>query len=133
VIWRLLLALFVVVTGVLHFIKAPAFVAMVPASLPRPDLLVAVSGVAEIAGGLGILWPPTRRAAGIGLILLFLAVFPANINMAVNHLPLDGKPVPPALLWGRLVLQPVFIWWAWRVAVRRRSGTPRDESAPGAV
>jgi uncharacterized membrane protein len=121
VIWRLLLALFVVTAGIFHFVKAPAFVAMVPASLPRPELLVVVSGIAEIAGGLGILFPPTRRAAGIGLILLFLAVFPANINMAVNHLPLDGKPVPPAFLWGRLLLQPVFMWWAWRVAVRKPS------------
>ena len=118
-IWRLLLAAFVITAGIFHFVKAPAFVAMVPASLPRPDLLVVLSGIAEIAGGLGILYPPTRRAAGIGLILLFLAVFPANINMAVHHLPLDGKPVPPAFLWARLLLQPVFMWWAWRVTVRR--------------
>jgi uncharacterized membrane protein len=86
---------------------------MMPAQLPAPLLLVQISGVAEIAGGLGLILPQTRRLAAWGLIALFLAIFPANVNMAVHHLPLDGKPVAPALLWARLPLQLVLIAWAY--------------------
>ena len=113
-----LLALFVLSTGVLHFVSPAFFISIVPAWCPYPAAMVAISGVAEIAGGLGLLSSRTRRLAGIGLILLFIAVFPANINQAIHHLPLNGKPVPQPLLWGRLFLQPVFIAWAWWVAVK---------------
>src|SRR5581483_9280443 len=90
-----------------------SFVSIVPAWLPAPELLVQVSGVCEIAGGLGLLHPSTRRLAGLGLMALYVAVFPANINQAIHHLPVNGQPVAPAVLWGRLFLQPVFIAWAW--------------------
>jgi len=102
-----------VTVGVLHFVTPGFFVAIVPAWLPAPLLLVQVSGVAEIAGGLGVLHPATRKWAGLGLVALYVAVFPANINQAVNHIAVNGQSVPPALLWGRLLLQPVFIAWAW--------------------
>ena len=115
-----LLALFVLSTGVLHFVSPAFFISIVPTWCPNAAAMVAISGVAEIAGGLGLLSSRTRRIAGIGLILLFIAVFPANINQAIHHLPLNGKPVPPALLWARLFLQPVFIAWAWWVAVKQR-------------
>ena len=114
-----LLALFVLSTGVLHFVSPAFFISIVPAWVPYPAAMVAVSGVAEIAGGLGLLSSRTRRMAGIGLIVLFICVFPANINQAIHHLPLNGKAVPPAFLWARLFLQPVFIAWAWWVAVRQ--------------
>jgi len=109
---RWLMTVFMTFAGVMHFVKPAGFVAMVPAQLPAPLLLVQVSGVAEILGGLGLILPQTRRLAAWGLIALFIAVFPANVNMAVNHLPLDGKPVAPALLWARLPLQLVLIAWA---------------------
>jgi len=117
---RFLLAAFMITAGVGHFVRAPFFVAIVPAWLPNPELLVAISGVAEIAGGLGILFPPTRRWAGLGLMVLFVAVFPANINMAVHHIPAGGVEMPPAALWARLAFQPVLIYWAWAVAARPR-------------
>jgi uncharacterized membrane protein len=63
--------------------------------------------------------PTLRRAAGIGLIALYLAVFPANINMAVNNIALGADPVPTWALWARLPLQVVFIAWAYWVAVAR--------------
>jgi uncharacterized membrane protein len=98
-----------VVVGVKHFLNPAPFVGIVPAALPHKLALVYVSGVAEIAGGLGLILPATRRAAAWGLIALYVAVFPANINMAVNHLPLGADPVPQWLLWARLPLQIVFI------------------------
>ena len=110
---RWLLTVGMVFAGVNHFLKPAPYVAMMPAALPAHLELVYVSGVAEIAGGLGLILPQTRRLAAWGLILLFLAILPANINMAVNHIPLDGKVVPPAVLWARLPLQLVLIAWAY--------------------
>jgi uncharacterized membrane protein len=84
-----------------------------------------VSGVAEIAGGLGLLVPRTRRAAAWGLIALFIAVFPANVNMAVNELPLGTKTVPAWTLWARLPLQLVLIAWAYAVRGQPLTDAPR--------
>jgi uncharacterized membrane protein len=117
---RVLLAVAMVGVGITHFTSPEPFVSIVPRALPWPLGLVYVSGVAEIAGGIGILVPPVRRAAGIGLIALYIAVFPANLNMALNNLPLgSGAPPPAWVLWGRLPLQIVFIAWAYWVAVAR--------------
>ncbi|UQA55370.1 DoxX family protein [Polyangium aurulentum] len=116
---RVLLAIAMVGVGITHFTSPEPFVAIVPRALPWPLALVYVSGVAEIAGGVGILVPPVRRAAGIGLIALYVAVFPANVNMALNDLPLGDAPAPAWALWARLPLQAVFIAWAYWVAVRR--------------
>jgi uncharacterized membrane protein len=112
-ILRFVLTIAMVTVGVLHFVSPAPFAHIVPASLPAPFLLVYVSGAAEIAGGLGLILARTRRAAGWGLIALYVAVFPANINMAMNNLSLGDQPVPPLLLWLRLPLQAVFIAWAY--------------------
>ena len=109
---RWVLAVFMVAAGANHFVSPDAYVAMVPEVLPAPLLLVQISGVAEIAGGLGLLLPATRRLAAWGLIALFIAVFPANLNMAVNHLPLGGHEIPAWALWARLPVQLVLIGWA---------------------
>lgn len=111
-ILRWVLTVFMVGAGVNHFLSPAAYVAMVPAALPAPVLLVQISGVAEILGGLGLILPHTRRLAAWGLIALFVAVFPANINMAWNHLPLGTMHVASWLLWARLPLQLVLIAWA---------------------
>ena len=79
-----LLAAFFVFAGVTHFTNPEFFIAIVPAWLPNAPLLVAVSGVAEIAGGIGVLIPRTRRLAGWGLIALLVAVYPANVDMALH-------------------------------------------------
>lgn len=110
---RWVLTIIMVAQGLNHFVNPDPFVAMMPAELPWPLTLVYVSGVAEIAGGLGLILPTTRRAAAWGLVLLFLAVFPANVNMALNDIPLAGRDLPAWALWGRLPLQLVFLAWAF--------------------
>jgi uncharacterized membrane protein len=113
---RFLLGAFFLAAGALHFIRPKPYVAIVPDVLPRKRELVLISGVAEIAGGAGVLAGPTRRAAGWCLIATLLAVFPANVNMAVNA---DRfRRVPEPLLWLRLPVQGLLIAWVWRVAVR---------------
>ncbi|MDC3956097.1 DoxX family protein [Polyangium jinanense] len=119
---RVVLALAMIGVGILHFTSPEPFVHIVPAALPAPLALVYVSGVAEIAGGVGLLIPRLRRAAGIGLIALYVAVFPANINMAIHEIPIGEDPVPEWALWARLPFQIVFIAWAYWVGVRSRSG-----------
>ena len=110
---RYLLSAAMMGIGVLHFVRPAGFVAIVPAALPNPLALVYISGFFEIAGGAGLLIPRLRKAAAWGLVLLYIAVFPANINMAVNQLPLDGQAVPGWALWVRLPFQFVFIALAW--------------------
>jgi uncharacterized membrane protein len=101
------------VIGTLHFVQPEPFVTMIPAPLPAPLALVYASGVAEIAGGVGLFVPRLRRAASWGLIALYIAVFPANVNMALNGLPLGDQHVSNFALWARLPLQLVLIAWAW--------------------
>ena len=110
---RWLLSLFVGVTGILHFVAADEFIRMVPAWLPSPALLVYVSGVCEIAGAVGLQIPSLRKWAAYGLIALFVAVFPANVNMAVHHISPLRFHAEPWQLWARLPLQAVFIACAW--------------------
>lgn len=105
---RVLLAIGMVAIGVLHFVAPGPFTKIVPAWLPAPLALVLISGAFEILGGVGLLIPRVRRAASYGLVLLYLAVFPANINMAVNHVTL-GTDIPTWALWARLPFQVLFI------------------------
>ena len=73
-----------------------------------------ISGVAEIAGGIGLLIPRWRNHAAWGLVLLLIAVFPANIYMAVAHLQYEGLLGKSWVQWLRLPLQLPLIYWAWR-------------------
>jgi len=107
------LTIFMVGAGVNHFLVPETYDAMVPRALPAPALLVQISGVFEVLGGLGLILPATRRLAAWGLVALFVAVFPANINMAINHLPLGTHELPTWALWGRLPLQFLLIAWAY--------------------
>jgi uncharacterized membrane protein len=104
-----------ILVGIDHFVNPEPFVRIVPAYLPAPLALVYVSGAAEIAGGAGLFLPKLRRAASFGLIALYVAVFPANLNMALHDVPLGEEHLPPAALWGRLPLQLLFIAWAYWV------------------
>ena len=110
---RVLLAISMITAGTLHWVIPDPFVKIVPAFLPYPLALVYISGVFEILGGVGLLVPLVSREAAWGLIALFIAVFPANINMAVNSIQMDGIPDSDLLRWGRLPLQAVLIAWAW--------------------
>lgn len=124
------LAAFVTGAGVMHFVSPQFFIDIVPDYLPNAELLVIVSGVFEILGGVGLLVPATRRFAALGLVALFIAVFPANIHMAVHHITPTGSPTLPSWMpWARLPLQGLLIWWAYGIAVsqqRRQSTTPRS-------
>ncbi|MDQ2799002.1 MAG: DoxX family membrane protein [Armatimonadota bacterium] len=123
-ILRLLLAAFMIFAGVSHFRHPDPFVKIVPEYLPNPKALVAISGFFEVLGGVGLLVPRVRRPAAWGLIALFLAVFPANVNMAIHKMPLGGIS-NPLLLWLRLPLQAVLIAWAYWFT--RPDPTPKEE------
>jgi len=95
-LFKILLAVAMVVVGALHFVRPKPFIRIVPAALPNPRALVLVSGFFEIAGGVGLLLPPTQHVAAWGLIALYVAVFPANVNMAIHRISLHPKrPIPP--------------------------------------
>lgn len=95
--------------GVLHFTNAPVFLAVMPPWLPYQLELVWLSGIFEIAGGLGLLLPKIRRITGICLIMLLIAVFPVNLHMALNSS--DFPSIPSLVLWLRLPIQGMLIWW----------------------
>lgn len=98
--------------GVLHFVRPASYLGIMPPWLPAHAELVWVSGVFEVAGGVGVLLPPpVRRWAGWGLAALLVAVFPANVHMAVEGIGLEGS-LGRALLWARLPLQAVLVAWA---------------------
>jgi uncharacterized membrane protein len=105
-----------VVAGVMHFVVPDLYVQIMPPVLPAPLALVYLSGVAEVAVGVGVLVPRTRRAAAWGTVALLLAVFPANLYMATSGVAIEGAPGggdPSALVrWGRLPLQGVLLLWA---------------------
>ena len=119
---RLALAAFFTFTGTMHFVVRRSFEAIVPQAIAaRKREAVAVSGVAEIAGAAMVLHPTTRRLGRWWLLSLLIAVFPANVHMAVNPEQIRGldlEKVPRWTLWARLPLQPLAMLWVWR-ATRR--------------
>ena len=118
---RILFAALFVVGGAAHFTGTDSYVAIMPPYFPAPRLLVYVSGVCEVIGGAALLVNRLRIAAAWGLILLLLAVFPANVHMAINRVSPPGIEVAPWLLWLRLPLQFVLIALLWWCAVLRES------------
>ena len=106
-----------VLAGTLHFTHSRFYRAIMPDYLPAHEELVAASGVAEIAGGAGLMVPGVRRAAGWWLIATLIAVFPANIHMAL-HPERYKVPGGRAALYLRLPFQGVFIAWV-RAAMNR--------------
>jgi uncharacterized membrane protein len=128
---RYLLSAMMTGIGLLHFVVDDIFVQIIPPSFPAPYVLVWVSGVIEVALGVALLMPRTRRAAGFGLVALYIAVFPANIYMAVANVQLHGLPAwaeqpPQTALWARLPFQLVLIAWALWVAEIVRARRPSE-------
>jgi uncharacterized membrane protein len=122
-----ILAAFFVVAGANHFLNPGPYFPMMPPYLPWPEGLIIVSGIAEIGGRLGLLVPRVRRLAGWGLIALLVAVFPANVQVALHGWP--GEPIPHWALWARLPLQGVLIAWVyWICLVARSQSDPRKLS-----
>jgi len=115
---RAALAAFFSFMGAMHFAIPRSFEAIVPPALAeRRREIVAISGVAEIAGGLAVLHPTSRRCGRWWLLALLLAVFPANVHMAVSPEQIRGldlNKVPRWTLWARLPLQPLAMLWVWR-------------------
>jgi uncharacterized membrane protein len=116
-----LLGLFFIQAGANHFVMPRPYRRIVPPGMGDPSTVVALSGVAELAGGVGVLLERTRRPAGLWLIALLAAVFPANLHMARN--PERFPRIPRWALYARLPLQPLIMWWAWR-ATRGRAVEP---------
>jgi len=112
------LALFFIVAGAAHFISPAPYLAIVPTYIPWPAAMVALSGVAEILGGVGVCFRATRRAAGWWLIALLIAVFPANIHAISTGMIIGGYALPAWILWARLPFQLLFIAWVYRVCLR---------------
>ncbi|MBG1244827.1 DoxX family protein [Nostoc sp. NZL] len=110
---RVIFAICIIVVGVTHFLVPEEYAKIVPPRLPYPLGLVYLSGFYEILGGIGLLVPPVSQAAAWGLLALFIAVYPANINMAVNLIKIEHIPNSPWLHVFRLPFQAVLIAWAW--------------------
>ena len=106
-----------IAAGVNHFVMPRTYEAIMPEFLPAHRELVLLSGLAEALGGAGTLRPATRRAAGWWLIAVLIAVFPANVHMALH--PERYPQMPHAALLARLPLQLVMIWLVWEATLRR--------------
>jgi uncharacterized membrane protein len=113
---------FFVAAGAMHFIRPGMYERIVPPQFGHAGELVVISGIAEIAGGAGLLFAPTRRAAGIGLIVLLIAVWPANVYMAVEAKRFAAV-APAWALWARVPVQLALMWWVERASRQRPSGS----------
>ena len=126
---RILLAVFYAVAGVLHLVSPGPFLGVMPGWVPHPEATVALTGVAELAGAAGLVQPWSkhlREAAGIGLALYALCVWPANVNHMLIDLAKPDNGLGLAYHVPRMLAQPVLIWlalwcgqvtdWPWRKA-----------------
>lgn len=109
---RWLMAAFYLAAGIVHLRSPEAFLPIVPAWVPAPREVIVLTGIAEIAGAVGLLVQRLRHAAGIGLALYALCVFPANVKHALDGVAVAGLPTSWWYHAPRLALQPVLIWWA---------------------
>jgi len=104
---------FYILSGLNHFLSADAYIAIMPDYLPWHSQLVFLSGLVEVGLGIAVLIPATRVAAAWGIIVLLIAIFPANLYVAMNDLPYVGDEPSTVLNWLRLPLQLVLIGWAY--------------------
>lgn len=116
-IFLYIMAVLYVLAGVNHFVKPKMYVSIMPPWLPYPEQLVFISGVFEIVLGLLLLPVATRRMAAWGIILLLIAVFPANIQMSINYYRENNPNFWITIV--RLPLQFVLIWWAYQYAKKK--------------
>jgi uncharacterized membrane protein len=117
---RWILSAFFILAGANHFLNPAPYLSMMPTYLPWPSGLIWLSGVAEIVGAIGLIDHRTRALAAWGLIALLVAVFPANLNVAIHGWP--GVNLAPWILWVRLPFQLVFIWWVYRSSLIKGDG-----------
>lgn len=108
---RITLAPLYLVAGGVHLLRPDIFAARMPPMLPMPGLLIAATGIAEIAGAIGLFLPRTRLFAGVMLALYAVCVYPLNINHAVQDLS-TGTGLGWGYHYPRLLAQPLICWWA---------------------
>jgi uncharacterized membrane protein len=110
---RLVLALIYLLAGIAHLRSPAGFLQITPQWVPFPEQVIFVTGLCEVAGAIALAFvPKLRRAAGIGLALYALCVFPANIKHAIEGIAVGGTQMSWWYHAPRLAFQPVFIWWA---------------------
>ena len=119
-------------TGISHFTSMKYdFAAMIPAPLPNDLWVIYLSGVLEISGAIGLLIPRTRKLAGISLVLLLVALFPANVYAALNEIPLRGEAPTP--LWLRGPIQLLFIGMVWWTSIQEPAESRQRTGAESAT
>ncbi|WP_457108526.1 DoxX family protein [Methylobacterium sp. P5_C11] len=136
---RYALAALYAVIGIVHLVAADAMLPLMPDWVPEPRHVILATGLCELAGAAGLLFPPLRRAAAIGLALYAVCVYPANLKHALDHVHVDGIPDSWWYHGPRLAFQPVFVWaalWAgglidWPFGGRRRSGETAGKISEG--
>lgn len=111
IIFKYLLGILLVVGGIAHFTKTEFYLKAMPSYLPLHEFIVYASGLLEIMLGVLLVFSKTTRKAALGIILLFIAVFPANINMYINHQ--DFPEMSESTLLFRLPIQLLLIGWAY--------------------
>ena len=116
---RFALALFFIIAGTTHLILPAPYLAIMPTYVPWPVAMIAISGVAEILGGLGVCFRAARAAAGWSLIALLVAVFPANIHALSTGMAIGEHSIPAWMLWARLPFQLLFIAWVYQVCLSK--------------
>lgn len=117
-----LLAGFFALAGSMHFVRPRAYEAIVPPSVPRHREVVLASGVAELAGAAAMIPAQSRQLARWWLIGVLVAVFPANVHMAISPEKVKGLDldrIPRWALWARLPLQPLMVLWVWRATAEK--------------
>jgi uncharacterized membrane protein len=116
---RIALVIMFLFTGFSHFSSMKYdFAAMIPAPLPNGLWVIYLTGLFEIAGAIGLLIPRTRKLAGICLVLLLVGLFSANVNAALNEIPLRGEAATP--LWIRTPMQLLYVGMVWWTSIRER-------------
>lgn len=112
-VWRVLLGIFYLIAGIAHVRTPGGFLQITPEWVPYPAQVVFLTGIAEIAGALALVFiPRLRYAAGIGLAAYAVCVYPANIKHALEGIAMGGEVQSWWYHGPRLAFQPVFVWWA---------------------
>lgn len=116
--------------GVMHFVAPGFYVSILPSAFPAPGVLVLVTGLLELAGGVGLWVPKTRFAAAVCLTVFLVGVWPLHVVMALDHVQPDWPlgEVTPAGLWARVVLQAPLVAWAALTARALRRSDPANHA-----
>ena len=108
------MGIFYVLAGLMHFLRPDYYLPMMPPYLPAHLALIYLSGLAEFVLGFAVLLPATRRPAAWGIVLLLIAIFPANVHIALHNVPVFGAKEGAGIWnWVRLPFQAVLVAWAW--------------------